>query len=117
MSWQLNLDGFALPIKQLKGTEPVEKLDLSGKHKGLGVHSAIVVAKCIEINGALTQLDLTDNELGDEAMAALREIAESRPTLLVRHPAGRQPSDGAGDSSGIDMLNEGHSDQRDSGSA
>ena len=27
MSWQLNLDGFALPIKQLKGTEPVDKLE------------------------------------------------------------------------------------------
>ena len=61
MSWQLNLDGFALPIKQLKGTESVDKLNFSGKR--LGVASAIVIAKCIEVNGALTDLNLAAKDL------------------------------------------------------
>ena len=51
---QVNLDGYALPIKKLKGTEPVESLDLSGKK--LGVASAIVIASLISVNGALTQV-------------------------------------------------------------
>jgi hypothetical protein len=44
----LNLDGFALPIKQLKGTSPV-----LGRLRHLGrlsVASGIVIAKCIEVN-------------------------------------------------------------------
>ena len=44
----INLDGFALPVKQLKGTEPVASLDFSSKR--LGVASAIVIAKLIEFN-------------------------------------------------------------------
>jgi hypothetical protein len=46
----LNLYGYALPIKQLKGTEPVESLDLSSK--GLGVSSAIVIASLIGVNAS-----------------------------------------------------------------
>ena len=51
---QVNLDGYALPIKELKGTEPVESLDLS--NKGLSVASAIVIASLISVNGSLTQV-------------------------------------------------------------
>jgi hypothetical protein len=51
---QVSLDGYALPIKKLKGTEPVESLDLS--KKGLGVASAIVIASLIGVNGSLTQV-------------------------------------------------------------
>ena len=58
---QVNLDGYALPIKKLKGTEPVESLDLSGKN--LGVASAIVIASLISVNGSLTSLDLSSNQL------------------------------------------------------
>ena len=54
----MDLDGYALPIKKLKGTEPVESLDLS--HKGLGVASAIVIASLIGVNGALTSVKLRD---------------------------------------------------------
>ncbi len=50
----MNLDGFALPVKKLKGTDPVEMLDLSGKN--LGVASAVVMASLISVNGALTQV-------------------------------------------------------------
>ena len=47
----MNIDGFALPIKQLKGTEPVELLDLQSQR--LTTLDAIVIAKCIELNGSL----------------------------------------------------------------
>ena len=58
----MNLDGYALPIKKLKGTEPVESLDLSGKK--LGVASTIVIASLISVNsGSLTSLDLSDTQL------------------------------------------------------
>ena len=57
----MNLDGYALPIKKLKGTEPVESLDLSGKK--LGVASTIVIASLISVNGALTSLNLAGNQL------------------------------------------------------
>ena len=57
----MNLDGYALPIKKLKGTEPVESLDLSGKN--LGVASTIVIASLISVNGVLTTIDLSDNRL------------------------------------------------------
>ena len=51
---ELNLDGFAMPVKQLKGTDPVESLDFS--NKGLGVASASLIASCIEENGVLKEL-------------------------------------------------------------
>ena len=57
----MNLDGYALPIKNLKGTEPVESLDLS--HKELRIASAIVIASLIGGNGSLTSLDLSNNQL------------------------------------------------------
>ena len=57
----MKLDGFALPVKKLKGTDPVETLDLSGKN--LGVASAIVIASLIGVNGGLTTIDLSGNML------------------------------------------------------
>ena len=49
-----SVDGHALPIDELKGTKPTEKIDLSSK--GLGVESAIIIASCIKGNGVLKQL-------------------------------------------------------------
>ena len=60
----MNLDGYALPIKKLKGTEPVESLDLS--HKGLGVASAIVIASLIVDNPSVTKILVGGNYLRDE---------------------------------------------------
>ena len=58
----MNLDGFALPVKKLKGTDPVEMLDfsttsydLSGEN--LGVASAVVIASLISVNGGLTKIE------------------------------------------------------------
>ena len=55
------LDGSALPIKKLKGTEPVESLNFS--KKSLGVASAVVIALLIRVNGSLTSLNLAENNL------------------------------------------------------
>ena len=57
----MNFDGYALPIKKLKGTETVESLDLSGKK--LRVASTIVIASLISGNGGLTSIDLSGNRL------------------------------------------------------
>jgi hypothetical protein len=57
----VNLDGIALPIKKLKGTDPVEPLDLSGKN--LGVASLVVIASLISVNVALTTVWTSAHEL------------------------------------------------------
>ena len=75
----MNLDGYALPIKKLKGTEPVESLDLSGKK--LRVASAIVIASLISVNGSLTKLSLAQNELEEEGTKAICEALEQNKTL------------------------------------
>ena len=49
-----SVDGHALPIDELKGTKPTEKIDLSSK--GLGVARAIIIASCIKGNGVLKEL-------------------------------------------------------------
>jgi len=66
---QVNLDDVALPIKKLKGTEPVKSLDLS--NKGLSFASAIVIASLIGVNGTLTSVDLRGNLLGDNGWGAI----------------------------------------------
>jgi Ran GTPase-activating protein (RanGAP) involved in mRNA processing and transport len=78
----VNLDGHALPIKKLKGTEPVELLDLSNKR--LGVASAIVIASLIGVNGGLTALDLSYNELKDKGVSAVcKAIQSNKETKLT----------------------------------
>ena len=72
---QVNLDGYALPIRKLKGTEPVESLDLS--NKGLSVASAIVIASRISVNGGLTALDLSSTYLQDEGVSTVCEAIQS----------------------------------------
>ena len=49
-----SVDGHPLPIDELKGTTPTEKIDLSDKN--LGVASAIIIASCIKDNGSLKEL-------------------------------------------------------------
>ena len=49
-----SVDGHPLPIDELTGTKPTEKIDLSNKK--LGVTSAIIIASCIKGNGSLKEL-------------------------------------------------------------
>ena len=49
-----SVDGHALPIDELKGTKPVESINLSGKK--LRVTSCIIIAACIKENVVLKEL-------------------------------------------------------------
>ena len=49
-----SVDGHPLPIDELKGTKPTEKIDLSNKN--LGVASAIIIASCIKGNVSMKEL-------------------------------------------------------------
>ena len=49
-----SVDGHPLLIDELKGTKPVEVIDLSGKR--LGVASGIIIAACIKDNPVLKEL-------------------------------------------------------------
>ena len=49
-----SVDSHPLPIEELKGTKPVESIDLSGKE--LGVASAIIIGACIAGNAHLREL-------------------------------------------------------------
>ena len=52
-----SLDGIPLPIKQLKGEEHVEEINLSGNYRQkLGVNSAVVIASLIGSNTATKSL-------------------------------------------------------------
>eukprot|EP00900_Chrysochromulina_parva_P003387 jgi/Chrpa1/13049/Chrysochromulina_OHIO_Genome00024578-RA len=70
---EVHLDGHALPIKKLKGTEPVESLDLS--NKALDVASTIVIASLIGVNGSLTSINLSGNHLGGDMPTGIKELA------------------------------------------
>ena len=52
----LSVDGYMLPIDELKGTKPVESIDLSGKNYGIGVDSCIIIGACIKENAVLKEL-------------------------------------------------------------
>ena len=49
-----SVDGHPLPIDELKGTKPVEEIDLS--YKGLGVASSIIIVACIKENPVVKEL-------------------------------------------------------------
>ena len=51
-----SVDGHVLPIDELRGTKPVESIDLSGKKEKIGVASAIIIAACIKENAVLREL-------------------------------------------------------------
>ena len=78
----MNLDGYALPVKKLKGTEPVESLDLSSK--SLGVNSAIVIASLIGVNASLTSINLKDNRLGDVGWCAIFDALRDNPQNKIK---------------------------------
>ena len=59
---EVNMEGYALPVKKLKGIDPVESLDLSQKQ--LTPLSAALIASLIGVNGSLTSLNLTKNNIG-----------------------------------------------------
>jgi len=63
VSLMCSVNGYALPIDELKGTKPVESIDLSGKKSTIGVASGIIIAACIKENAVLKELNLAGNAL------------------------------------------------------
>ncbi len=94
----MNLDGFALPVKKLNGTDPVEMLDLSGKD--LGVASSVVIASLISVNGALTKLSLAQNKLEEAGTKAICEALEQNTTLKELDISGDRQGSNTGGSAG-----------------
>ena len=78
----LILDGFetGMPIEELQGAEPVSYLDFHGKK--LTDASAIVIAKCLEFNGALTELNLRECNIGLVGSKALGEALAVNGVLI-----------------------------------
>ena len=74
-----SVDGHALPIDELKGTKPVESIDLSGK--GLGAASGFIIGACIKENAVLKELNLNGNNLTNygEDMSGILKLAEALP--------------------------------------
>ena len=58
----------------------METLELAGK--GLSVASGIVIAKLLEVNAVLTNLNLAGNELNAEAGKAIAEALKSGTAVL-----------------------------------
>ena len=84
---EVNMDGFALPVMQLKGVEAVtnSKLDLSGKK--LGHASASLIASVMRFDGdyPLRVLNLRNNDIGDVGLASLSEaVAAGAMACLER---------------------------------
>ena len=73
---KLNVDGAELNIEQLKGTDPVEAIDLSYE-TGLRSASGILIAKCIESNAVLKSLDLSNSALTNygQDMSGIKALA------------------------------------------
>jgi len=80
----LNLDGFPLPIDELKGVlKPVESINLADKK--LSVASAVVIAACIRDNPALRTLNMRHNAIGPIGTAAM--AAALQGSKITCHPA------------------------------
>ena len=76
----MDLDGFALPVKKLKGTDPVQTLDFSSKK--LGVASAIVIASLIGVNASsLTDLNVCRNNITGDGAQQLASAVLGKQTL------------------------------------
>jgi len=80
----LNLEDHPLPIKELKGEEPVDSIDLSKKN--LRVLSALVIVNLISTNTATTSFNLLGNDMGNcmgihdaEAMPQLTTLCGLKP--------------------------------------
>ena len=88
----------ALPVRKLKGVEPIETLDLSGKR--LGAASCIVIAHLIESNAVLNRIEYACSNIEPPALvpyAIARFIV--RPCTIQRGPNSFQPSHASAQSS------------------
>jgi hypothetical protein len=81
----INLDGFALPVKKLRGgvttddTKPPDTISLQKKR--LGPLSGIVIGALVRHNSSLAQLNLSGNALGVAGITALAEATAANTAL------------------------------------
>ena len=98
-----------LPIDELKGTKPTERIDLSGKERKaleLSPVSAIIIASCIKGNGSLKELRYGahlhtiphSRSAPAEYFSSARSLADNRLVYI---------SDGTYTTDGITALCEG----------
>ena len=78
----MKLDRFALPVKKLKGTDPVDTLDFSDK--GLRIASAFVIAALIGVNGSLTSINLRGNSLEYQGWCAIFDALAKNPQSKIK---------------------------------
>ena len=97
----------ALPVRRLKGVEPVTLIDLSGRRvtalsgivlgwlvesntaltdlrlesNSLGLPGAVALASVLRVNTTLNRLNIGDNDLGPEGAAVISEALEVNGTL------------------------------------
>ena len=77
---ELKLDGHELDLPKLRGTDPVESLDLSSEY--LGPASAIVIASLIAGNEVLKTLSLYRNNIRDEGAKELAAALRVNGVLI-----------------------------------
>ena len=63
----VNVDGVALPVRLLNGSDKAEVVDMAGKR--LGLASGLVIAALIGSNSSAKALRLANNPLRDEGIA------------------------------------------------
>jgi hypothetical protein len=83
---ELNIDGFALPVKKLRGivgddAKPFDSLAL--QKKKLGPLAGIVIGELVRTNVTLTNLNLSGNALGAAGGLALALATAANPSLAT----------------------------------
>ena len=83
---ELNIDGFALPVKKLRGIvgdedKPIDSLAL--QKRKLGPLAGIVIGELVRTNVTLTNLNLSGNALGAAGGLALALATAANPSLAT----------------------------------
>eukprot|EP00966_Prymnesium_polylepis_P291172 6724866-Prymnesium_polylepis.1 len=80
-----SVDGYTLPIAELRGIKPVEAIDLS--HEKLSISSGIIIASSIKDNTQLKSLKcaLAGNDLANDGkdMSGVLKLAEVLPSTSI----------------------------------
>ena len=97
-----SVDGHPLPIDELKGTKPTERIDFSRKRLGpdsaipmkkqLSVASAIIIASCIKDNVSLKELSLKDTDLGVEGAKTIAAVLKDTQLVHLEYAVSPPPA-------------------------
>jgi hypothetical protein len=77
----VNVDGVALPVRLLNGSDKAEVVDMAGKR--LGLASGLVIAALIGSNSSAKSLRLANNPLRDEGIAAIARAIQTNPNCKL----------------------------------